>query len=66
MENCLTNGVMVVLVHKCVQQTHLLTLHLETLGYIPSLLQALNGLVYLLTGLVIQTEDAECNLILLI
>ena len=37
---------MVVLVHKCVQQTHLLALHLETLGYIPRLLNALNGLVY--------------------
>ena len=47
MENCL-----VVLVHKFVQQTHLLTLHLETLGYIRSLLQALNGFVHL------QTEDA--------
>ena len=37
MENCLpfTDDVMVVLVHKCVQQTHLLALHLETLGYIP-------------------------------
>ena len=58
MENCLTDGVMVVLVHKFVQQTHLLTLHLEALGYIRSLLQALNGLVYLLTGLEIQTEDA--------
>ena len=36
MENCLpfTDDVMVVLVHKCVQQTHLLALHLETLGYI--------------------------------
>ena len=40
MENLLpfTDDVMVVLVHKCVQQTHLLALHLETLGYIPSLL----------------------------
>ena len=48
MENCLpfTDDVMVVLVHKCVQQTHLLALHLETLGYIPRLLNALNGLVY--------------------
>ena len=48
MENCLpfTDDVMVVLVHKCVQQTHLLTLYLETLGYIPHLLNALNGLVY--------------------
>ena len=50
MENCLslTDDVMVVLVHKCAQQTHLLELHLETLGYIPSLLNALNGLVYFL------------------
>ena len=39
---------MVVLVHKCAQQTHLLALHLETLGYIPRLLNALNGLVYFL------------------
>ena len=30
------------------QQTHLLALHLETLGYIPRLLNALNGLVYFL------------------
>ena len=46
MENCLpfTDDVMVVLVHKCVQQTHLLALHFETLGYIPRLLNALNGL----------------------
>ena len=80
MENCLpfTDDVMVVLVHKCVQQA----LHLETLGYIPRLLNALNGLVYyliigdlrgdnlmvgsifrkLLTELGIQTEDAQCNL----
>ena len=50
MENCLplTDDVMVVLVHKCVQQTHFLALHLETLGYIPRLLNALNGLVYFL------------------
>ena len=51
MENCLpfTDDVMVVLVHKCVvQQTHLLALHLETLGYIPRLLNAFNGLVYFL------------------
>ena len=50
MENCLpfTDDVMVVLVHKCMQQTHLLALHLETLGYIPRLLNALNGLVYFL------------------
>ena len=47
MENFLpfTDDVMVVLVHKCVQQTQLLALHLETLGYIPRLLNALNGLV---------------------
>ena len=37
---------MVVLVHKYVQQTYLLALHLETLGYISRLLNALNGLVY--------------------
>ena len=50
MENCLpfTDAVMVVLVHKCVQQSHLLALHLETLGYIPPLLNALNGLVFFL------------------
>ena len=50
MENCLpfTDDVMVVLVHKCVQQTHLLALHLETLGYIPCHLNALNGLEYFL------------------
>ena len=52
MENCLsfTDDVMVVLVHvhKCVQQTHLLALHLETFGYISRLLNALNGLVYFL------------------
>ena len=50
MENCLpfTDDVMVVLVHKCVQQTHLLALHLETLRNIPRLLNALNGLVYFL------------------
>ena len=84
MENCLpfTDDVMVVLVHKCVQQAHLLALHLETLGYFPRILIALNGLEYfliigdqrgdnlmvgsqlpkLLTELLIQTEDAECNL----
>ena len=45
MENCLpfTDDVIVVLVHKGVQQTYLLALHLETLGYIPRLLNALNG-----------------------
>ena len=50
MEICLpfTDDVMVVLVHKCVQQTHLLALHLETFRYIPRLLNALNGLVYFL------------------
>ena len=50
MENCLpfTDDVMVVLVHKCVHQKHLLALHLETFGNIPRLLNALNGLVYFL------------------
>ena len=50
MENCLpfTDDVMVVSVHKCMQQTHLLALHLETLGYLPRLLNALNGLVYII------------------
>ena len=50
MENCqqFTDDVMVVLVHKCVQQTHLLALQLETLGYIPRLLNTFNGLVYFL------------------
>ena len=45
MENCLpfTDDVMVVLVHKCVQQTHLLALYLETLVHILRLLNALNG-----------------------
>ena len=50
MKNCLpfADGLIIVLVHKCVQQTHLLALHFETLGYIPRLLNALNGLVYFL------------------
>ena len=50
MENCLpfTDDVMVVLVHNCVQQTHLLAMRLETLRYILRLLNALNGLVYFL------------------
>ena len=50
MENCLpfTNDAIVVLVHTCVQHTHLLASHLETLGYLPRLLNALNGLVYFL------------------
>ena len=50
MENCppFTDDVNVVFVHKCVQQTHLLALHLETLGYNMRLLNALNGLVYFL------------------
>ena len=39
---------MVVSVHKCVQQTQLLALHLEKLGNIPSCLNELNGLVYFL------------------
>ena len=48
MEN---DDAMVVFVHKYVQQTHLLALHLETLGYIPRLLNALNGLVnFLIIG----------------
>ena len=59
MENCLpfTDDVMVVLVHKCVQQTHLLALHLETLGYIPRLLNALNGLVTC-TGLLAHMKES--------
>ena len=62
MENCLpfTDDVMVVLVHKCVQQIHLLALHLETIGYIYRLLHALNGLVYFL----IIGEPREDNLML--
>ena len=43
-----TDDAMVVLVHKCVQQIHLLALHLETLGYTSCLLNALNGLLYFL------------------
>ena len=39
---------MAVLVNKCVQQIHLLALHLETLDKIPRCLNALNGLVYFL------------------
>ena len=39
---------MVVLVQKCVQETRLLASHLETLGYFPRLLNALNDLVYIL------------------
>ena len=50
MENCLpfTDDVMVVFVHKCVQHTHLLALHSETLGCNLRLLNALNGLIYFL------------------
>ena len=50
MENCLplTDEVMVVLNHKCVQQTHLLALQLESLGNIPLFMNAFNGLVYFL------------------
>ena len=46
MENCLpfTDDVMVELELKCVQQTHLSDLHLETVRYIPRLLNALNML----------------------
>ena len=70
MENFLpfTDDVMVVLVLKCAQQTHLLALHLEILGYIPRLLNALNGLVYFLIigdprgDNLMETEDAECKL----
>ena len=43
-----TDDAMAVLVYKYVKQTHLLVLLLETLGYIPRLFNALNGLVYLL------------------
>ena len=39
---------MVVLVHRCVQQTHFLAFHVETLGYILRHLNAINGLLYLL------------------
>ena len=50
MKNCLpfTDDVIIVLVHKCVQQTHPLTLHLEKLGNILRLLNVLNDLVYFL------------------
>ena len=50
MKSCLpfTDDVMVVLVHKCVQQTHHLASHLETLRYITRLLNRLNGLKYFL------------------
>ena len=62
MENFLpfTDDVMVVLVHKCAQQTHLLALHIETLGYIPRLLNALNGLVYVIG---FTTRHADCRMI---
>ena len=39
-----TDEVTVELVHRCIQQLHLLALHFEILGYIPGLL---NGLEYL-------------------
>ena len=63
MENFLpfTDDVMVVLVHKCVQQTHLLALHLETLGYIPRLLNALNGLVYFIKSCVGKYHPKTSN-----
>ena len=50
MENRLpfTDDLIIVLLHKCVLQTHLLALHLETLGYILRLLNALNDLAYFL------------------
>ena len=38
-----TDDAMVVFVHKSVQQTHLLALRLETLGYISRRLNALHG-----------------------
>ena len=49
MENCLplADEEMVVLAHKCVQQTYLLTFQLDTLGNIPRL-NAFNGLVFFL------------------
>ena len=34
-----TDEVIVVMIHKCLQQLQLLTLHLEMLGYIPGLLK---------------------------
>ena len=57
MENCLpfANDAMVGLVHKCVQQTHLLALLLETLGYIPRLLNALTCLVYFPSSNIVYT-----------
>ena len=63
MENFLpfTDDVMVVLVHKCVQQTHLLALHLETLGYIPRLLNALNGLVNNNRTTALELTAAQAN-----
>ena len=39
---------MIILVHDCVQQTHLLALHLETLVCVWHLLNAINSLVYFL------------------
>ena len=50
MKNCLpfTDDVIIVLVHKCVQQTHPLALHLEKLRNILRLLNVLNDLVYFL------------------
>ena len=39
-----TDEVTVKLIHKCIQQLHLLALHFEILGYIPG---HLNGLEYL-------------------
>ena len=56
MEKCLpfTDDVMVVLVHTCGQ--HLLTLYLETLGYIPRLLNALNAKWFSILPEVTQEE----------
>ena len=63
MENRLpfTDDVMVVLLHKCVQQTHLLAFHLETLAYIPRRLNALNGIVYFLIIYVLKIVNRGRN-----
>ena len=39
-----TDEVTVELVHKCIQQLHLLALHFKILGYIPGLLNGLEDL----------------------
>ena len=55
---------MVVLVHECVQQTHLLTLHIPIIGD-PRGDNLMVGSMFLklLIELGIQTEDAGCSLI---